>query len=929
MGYSEKNAEQLSRKSGCFVSILRRLLVPADSPIAQPNWAKTKNKKVMIAAALVGQWNQNNKYDLKFLECLAKMDYEEFAMQAAEFLCGDDAPIEKKGDIWLVKSRIDALFGVAKFITPAVLERFWKKTEEVFDIRNPAPDLPQKARTATSRIYEKIPPYNDPLFSSITDTLILLSVYHDRLILCEGIESRVCELVREIFDKAGKNRWLSLSGILQKFAEAAPEIFLDAVNKMLKSEAHAVDGMFSANSSLISAPIYHTELLQGLEILAWNNKHLPRVIDLLARMVDFKLPGNLASRPENSLLSFFQLKFPQCGADTDERMLRFKQLCEHHPDVAWKICPQILNIQQDDAIHNPIPWWREIPTRAEYEAESSEERAKMFDVVFDNTLLLIDGNADRIIQILDIFTSLSSVKEAVRFIETVKSSMATADEEARARVRDKVSEKIGFCRLWCSSDTPPVNSKWLEKILPMYLDLQTETQPKDLVLRHRRIFTDSFDQNLEFHENDHQKQQDQLWKNRKEAIHEILKSNEGKDGVIRLAARCNDAWLVGRSVVAKDDKARMLWAHLACQFDMDEFRKINFMRGIFENVSEWGKFSMSGFTQVNAEKWGEENIVSFALALRPCGKIWDALESSCSEEIQTKYWCRFKYNIVEEEDVPRIVAETARVGCYVMALRYSVVHRFKKINAKQVIQILEGILTLPGNVKNKIDHQFGYQISQALSYSSKKGIEKYVVARLELDFYACLKTVGYKPSVIHFLLANNSNFFIRAIHNISNSDFGHKWQNVLGDWNIPPGMTASGEFDDKKLREWIVEARKLARQSECLKLADTEIGRILAHTPAGKDGICPCEAVRDFLEKEDDVDNIADGLGWSIHSRRRKTFLGDIEEQEHPEAIKYQEIAERLHLHYPRTARVYRKLADQPPHSAQWHDQMIKPRDLE
>ena len=930
MDCKEKEAEKLSRESGCSVPILRRLLAPVDSSIAKPDWAKNENTQVIIAAALVGRWNGESEYDRDFLAYLAKMDYEKFEMQIVKFLHEDDAPLEKKNDIWSVKSRIDSLFGVAEFIPSTVMGRFWEKAEEIFGIRNPALDVPKEMRFAARSIYKKSPPYSGALLSSIADTLILLSVYHERLICCKNIETSVFVLVRKILDKAEKDRWLSLSGILRKLAEAAPDAFLGAIDKGLESDNTAVSGLFSADNHSMFVPNYHVELLWGLEILAWDSKHLPRVINILAHMVNFQLPVNMANRPDNSLLSFFRAWFPQCGADINERILRFKQLCKHHPEAAWKICPQLLNVRWDHAIHNPTPRWREIPVHAEHKAELAEEYAKMLDAVFENVLLLINENVDRIIQILDIFTSLVSVEKTKRFIETVKSSMAAADEEARARVRDKVCEKIGLCRLWRSSNTPPVDSKWLEKILPMYLDLQKEIQPKDLVLRHMRIFTDSFRQNLEFHENDHQKRQDRLWKNRKEVIHEILKSNEGKGGVIRLAARCNDAWLVGRAVVVKDDKARMLWAHLACQSDMDEFRKTNFMRGIFADMSEWGKFAMSGFTQMNAEKWGEENIVSFALALRPCGKIWDALESSCSEKIQTKYWRNFKYNIVEEEDVPRLVAETARRSCYDIALHHATSHRFNTIEADSVIRILEKILTLPDDEKNKIGYQYGYQIGLALSYSAKMGIEKSVIARLEWAFYTCLENVDYKPNAIRFLLADNPEFFIQAIRNMSNADVGHRWWNVLGDWNIPPGMTASGEFDDKKLRAWIAEARNLARQFECLKLADTEIGRILAHTPEGKDGIRPCEAVRNFLEEENDVDKIASGLQASICSPRRiKTMLGDVGEQERNQAIKYQETAERLHLHYPRTARIYRELADQCLRSAKWHDQMAKPEDPE
>ena len=932
MGYKEKEAERLARDSGRHLPILRRLLAPKDSPIAKPNWTKSENIQIMIAAALAGRWDGDSKYDVEFLARLARMDYDAFEAKIVEFVGGDDSPLQRKGSKWEVKSRIESLIGVSESIVPSTMKRFWEKAEGIFGIRNTALDLPKEMRYAAN-IYKKGPPYSSALLFSIADTLIMLSVHHGLLVQCqsESIDSRIHAMVRTILEKGEADRWLSLSSILSQLAEAAPNAFLNAVEKGLSPENCPVSEMFSSDAHSMFVPTYHTHLLWGLEILAWDKSHFPRIVDVLARMTDFKLPDNLADRPDNSLLSFFCAWFPQCGADVDERIVRFQQLCKRHPDVAWKICPQLLNVRWGHATHNPIPRWRDIPFHA-YQQPPPADQIKMMEAIFKAALHLASGNANRINQMLDIFTSFP-LAETKQFIAVIESSLTNASEEERSRVRDNICQKLGRCDLWSSNDSPPVNSKWLKKATVMYTDLRDRLTPMDLVLRHKRFFSSWYNDDVEFYEEDYQKQLERLGDARKAAIREILKSSDGEREIIRLAACCGDPRTAGLAVgqnVVKSDKARMSWVKLTHQSDMETARQVTFMRGIFAKVSDWGRFARKGFEQARLEKWGAEDIVSFALALRSCEDVWNAMESLCSVEIWSEYWRSPKSDILEEKDVARFVDETAKAGCLEIALRCASIHKFNGIDADKIISILDAILALPDNQKIQIGHRMGYDIGRALSYAAKSGVEKSVIARLEWAFYDCLETADYTPKAIRSMLANDPRFFIQAIRGLSDANVGHRWWTVLGDWDIPPGLSASGEFDEKKFHTWIADARSLARECECLDKADHEIGRILAHTPKGKDGIRPCEAVRNFIEENADMDKIARGLQASIDSPKRiRTFWGNIAEQERGRAKEFKKAADTLHLHYPRTARIYRELASGCLHSADWHEKVEKPWDDE
>ena len=105
-------------------------------------------------------------------------------------------------------------------------------------------------------------------------------------------------------------------------------------------------------------------------------------------------------------------------------------------------------------------------------------------------------------------------------------------------------------------------------------------------------------------------------------------------------------------------------------------------------------------------------------------------------------------------------------------------------------------------------------------------------------------------------------------------------------------------------------------------IGDQEIGRILANSLLGMDGIWPCELVRDLL---DAVASKHIGIGFTIGKRnlRGVTERGLIEggKEEHSIAAKYRKEAREISPRWPFTASVLREIADAYESEGQFHDQ--------
>jgi hypothetical protein len=63
-----------------------------------------------------------------------------------------------------------------------------------------------------------------------------------------------------------------------------------------------------------------------------------------------------------------------------------------------------------------------------------------------------------------------------------------------------------------------------------------------------------------------------------------------------------------------------------------------------------------------------------------------------------------------------------------------------------------------------------------------------------------------------------------------------------------PGVRDDGTIDEERLRSWVRDARLALAESDRADIGDEEIGRVLAASHSGTDGIWPAEPVRSIIE---------------------------------------------------------------------------------
>ena len=365
MGIEDPNrVQRLARESGGSLTVLRRRLSDVDTP---PAWSRRDASltEELVPMALVGVWDTTSCADRRVLEKLSGRPYAEVEATVSRALKADDRPMWASGNHRGVVSRIDLLFTVANAMTASRVELFFDVAADVLGEEDPALALPEDERWMAS-FHRKVRRHSDALRVAVGETLVLLATSSKKLrqVLPEiDLESRVAAAVRALLTPMSPDLALSQERDLPCYAEAAPKVYLAAVEEDLARREPAVTGLLQPTGRAPFLRFPRTGLLSGLECLAWSTQHLMRVVLLLAEMSKTEIDDNCANTAFNSLLSVFRFWMPQTSAPLDTRVKVLRQLCEREPEMGWQVCMEQLDASPRlVASGSYMPRWRDFAT---------------------------------------------------------------------------------------------------------------------------------------------------------------------------------------------------------------------------------------------------------------------------------------------------------------------------------------------------------------------------------------------------------------------------------------------------------------------------------------------------------------------------------------------------------------------------------------
>lgn len=912
LGEEPADAARLSQSFGRSWSVYRRRRA-RNPAIARPAWIRDAAADCLTAIVLVGAWNEGKAGDRACVEAVTGRRYEDVERDLRKLAQLDDAPVLRIGNIWKAKAPLELLHLFASAVTNDQLARFFATAQAVLVKPDPALELEPDKRWLAA-VYGRVRDESGIVLGSIVDSLIKLRVFAEETERHDWM-GRVDQLVRDLLEDADGERWLSLEEWLRQLAEASPDLFLRLLDASLRLGAAApVRRLFSEKSEDdFTGRTYHLHLLWALETLAWSPRHLVKVCDALAQLIDAPVKSNMNNRPSNSLLSLLRPWWPQTTAGAHRRVEVLDRLIARHEDVAWMLLVDMLPNATGWASANAKPRWRDYDAGAPRGNDWAEADIYL-PAVGKRVLDAAEGHAERIAQLVERLDAFENGYRE-RLLAMIYGAVAFPDVE-RQHVRDALRERLSWQFSFNAQSAPAMVEATALRALFDAL------APDDLVLRHAWVFANGWVDLPDGKQDDFEETNALRARLRTQAFAEIFDA-AGWAGVERLAGQVGTPWIVGWQIATSDfleqtvsDWALGFWSAPAKPYE-------NLLGGLLHGLPVVRRLGMLHA----AERAKASEVLSRLLLAAPFDRhTWTFVEA-LPLNTRSAYWAAIQPGVVfaEGEDLLFVVDRLVDAGRHRAAFN-ALDHRPQRVDSQRLVLILNAISSGPDAEGVPLD---GWRLGEALAtLEADTDFPRRELAFLQYRCFDALRHGRHRPGVLFAELSRDPAFFMDLVSlatsrddvEVSSATRTHAWS-VLHNGRGTPGLGADGAVDRQQFFEWIEGVRKLARERDRADAADSAIGMWLSKCPPGPDGSWPCVVVRELLE-DPGSERILRGLRIGVMNNRgvhsRAMDAGGTPER--GLAAHFREDAASLWGTFPRTAEALEEIAKFYDHDAKWHD---------
>jgi addiction module HigA family antidote len=941
----EEEANRRVRKSGRSLTVYRRMFAAAG--VAQlPAWGTAEVAQELLPVLLAGGWTETNDSDRLAISKLAGTDYEIVSRTVMRWKNQPDAPVRRIGEAWSLVAPLDAWSLLSRFISDIDLERFSQVVLDVLGEGDPKLQLVPSERWLAN-LRGKEFKYSNALRQGLGDSIILLEVVGEEYSPSKGNTTarRSHRLVSKLLDgKSGEKRWASLSSLLPRLAEAAPEAFLDALETNLTKTPSEVLGLFEDEGFPLGGGSRHTHLLWALETLAWYPEYLPRVALALAKLARLAPKVKIVNSPQNSLREIFCMWHRNNAASLDDRLQILDRLNKCETEVGWELLYVLLPSPHEVSGNTAEPRWR---PRPEAENVTYGELWRAHKELVARALRLADLDGRRLAKLCPKIPSWPPEYRQL-FIEHLKRfSLTSEDVAARTELWKSVLEFISSHRTFRDAE-------WAlpeDQIAPLD-EILDSLKPSDVGESKLWLFDEYLPHLPDSRGGSVEMIDKEVAEARRKAVNEIMEPG-GLDALFVLARRVKLPWQIGISLaeVVTDPQTEREVLERTMAAEDQNHRKLG--RGFVVcrytiGNREWSE----GLLHTDMFKtWPPSKQADFCLGLPEEPSTWE-LVSSLGPAVEDRYWAEahvFLSRLEGSDDAEFAIGKLLESRRTLYAFDQAALHP-GKLSVAILIEILENTLVALAKAGDRlpVDAGFTWGLGRILGKLRASGeVPVHVLGKLEWEYLPLLR-LQEQPVTLHAALRSDPRFFATLVAlafksepeedaKPAPSELSEETRNrarlaweVLESWHTPPGSRPDGTLDPLELNSWVRNARSLCSAQHQAAIGDERIGRVLAYAPADEDGMWPHGCVRELLA-ETDSRHLESGLHSGRVNQRGVTARNPLEggRQEREIAKTYRNWAKTVAAKWPQTARLLNSLAETYENFGAWHDLSAEQLDLE
>lgn len=901
MGLQDDRIGRLARESARSLTILHRQL-STNAAIRCPDWAGEQDKAIrLIPMALIGAWKKDAEADCEAMKYLSNVDaYETVESNLQNLLGLDDVPVWRVGTYRGVLSKIDALLAVSEYITRAHFDRFFFLAEYILSEENPALQLPEAAQWA-AELYGKVRSHSEALRKGVCETLVLLATHDkifDEISAQDHTGRKVTAVVRKVLALETWENLAALDQDLPYLAEAAPEVFLDFVEKDLRHEQSQILRLLKPADPMPNLP-KRFGLLWALERLAWHPDYLPRTVRILAQL-SVNLTDNWGAKPYETLRLILHAWMPQTAAPIEDRKRALRMLTAQYPEVGWKLCLQQFALVQD-VVPNQRPLWRDDAAGAGHEV-AREESHQFITLALDLALAWPAYDAEKLGELVDRVPRLSLEDRQTIWQRISQWSRAASD-------RDKATllDRIRRCRAWTPDD------------LPVLRTVTEQLTPLNLVVRHEWLFASSAvpgpelatDESLSY-----ETRMQRIQEERRTALRTVWHTH-GFEGVRRWIRQSQvAAQNVGWTIYSVITDADLFDAFvLPCLKAAVEDEGLNFLFCLQKTLWHPDAAVRRRYVVQAEQVCTRAERLALFLSLPFRAETWRLLERQ-PKDVRQSYWEKVHPDLPVEnpDESNELIDGFLEAGRSLCALR-AVGSHWSEVETGRLKRLLEAIGTSHPQDAGIADMD-NHWLSLALDELETRA-DVTVEEMAGLEFVNILRWRLPDKCRVRFLekqVGRDSEIFaqlIRWAYSKEANEFVSRSASARTALNaicLTPGTGTNGEISVQGLNVWIDKVRTRCRQDDLSRRGDQKIGELLARAPTEPDGLRPCRPVCEALEAIASEDAM---VGFTIGlNNQRGAHIIDAGRTERALAETYRSIAQQLAYEFPFVARVMNCVAD-------------------
>ena len=702
----------------------------------------------------------------------------------------------------------------------------------------------------------------------------------------------------------------------RRLAEAAPDVFLDAVDTGSQGADPVLKHLFrdSAERDSFTHSSPHPDLLWALETLAWHPNYLSRCVVLLTRLAEIDEGGKTMNRPLNSLRDILLDWHPQTTAPVQHRIAALGMVVKRSPDIGWELISKLLPENFGAAHPTPRPRWRDWSITTPPQV-SGAERAKMLGAVVDQAIVLAAQHGERwALLIGSLGAFIRPHHDAI--VNALRALPATAlDEADMAAIWSALRNLVSHHRAYPDAD-------WAmpKPFVDELADLMPRFEPQSSFSKHSWLFASWVE--LPEPQGDHETERRAVTAARAAAVATVLQS-EGIAGVVAMVPHVEAPFELGNSLGASSimdgDVMPVLAAHLASE----DVGYSQFARGL-----TFGRAASRGETWIVERVGDTSNTLSAIqkadmLLTLACDASTFAMAERLGVAGEERYWQRVNVYLIPVEHLDfaarKLIAFSQPYAAVDLLGRET-----KSCSSALILDVLESTLQTapgPGAVGQLFTHHLGRLFDRL---GEDPNVEQARVAGLEWGFLTVFEARGRAPRFLQRELQRNPAFFVEVLsivyrgesdapRELSENDQA-RWRNayhLLNAWRTLPGTESDGTIDVPTLLAWVQQARSLADGGGRADIADQVIGQVLSGAPADVDGTWPVRPVRDLIEEIASTE-LEQGITIGAFNSRGVVSQGiyDGGSQDLGLAERYRHDAENVAAEHPRTAAMLRRMAD-------------------